>query len=221
MRKYLSAAAALVLSAGVAQAGGTATPAEPVVIAPAPAPVAYDWTGAYAGLGLTYGRTNHRTATAPNFWPNGSGAGLGAFLGYNWQSGNMVYGVEGHIAGQRTRGTTTTAVGEVRTDLGTLASIRGRVGVANDRTLFFLTAGPAFGRVNHNAVTAGLSETRSVYGAMVGIGIEQAMRGGWHLRGDLEHYRFRSTDFTTAGPGSFPGVRTSANVARISAVWRF
>jgi outer membrane immunogenic protein len=223
MRKFLSTAAAvLALGAGAAHAGSLTSPAEPVVFAPAPAaPTAYSWTGGYAGLGLSYGRANHRTDTAPNFWPNGSGWGIGGLAGYNWQSGATVFGVEGHLSAQRMRGTTNTAVGEVRTDLTSLASIRGRVGVAADRTLFFITAGPAAGRVSHNAVDAGLSDSGTVYGMMVGVGVEQAMAGGWNLRGDLEHYRFRSRDFATAGPGSFPGVRTSANVARVSAVFRF
>lgn len=230
MRKLLAATAALALSAGIAHAGGLAVPVEPEVMpaAPALAPMArFDWTGPYAGLNLSYGRAQHGTDTLPGFWPNGSGFGAGALAGYNWQSGNTVFGLEGHVSAQRMRGSTeiTTsplgAVGTVRTDLNTLASLRGRVGFAADRTLFFVSAGPAAGRVNHTAVDLGLSESNTVHGAMVGVGVEQALAGGLSVRGDLEHYRFRSRDFDTAGPGTFPGVRTSATVARVGAVFRF
>ncbi len=223
MQKLITAAVALALGAGAAHAGSLTTPVDPVISVPfMPAPaVRMGWAGGYAGVGLSYGRATYRTETAPGFWPNGSGFGLGALAGYNWQSGSLVYGVEGHISAQRIRGSTDTAVGEVRTDLSSLASLRGRVGVASDQTLFFVTAGPAIGRVTHRAVDAGLSETNSVNGFMVGLGVEQALGNGWNLRGDLEHYRFRTRDFNTAGPGSFPGVGTRANVARISTVFRF
>lgn len=223
MRKVLTTLSALALSAGVANAGSLTAPQEPVVIAPAPVMQGYDWTGGYAGVGLTYGRAAHTTTTLPGFWPNGSGWGIGGLAGYNWQSGNMVYGVEGHVSGHRMRGEADLGpgVGIIQTDLRSLASLRGRIGVAQDRTLVFLTAGPAAGSVRHTAVDLGLQETQTVTGLMIGAGIEQAMAGGWNLRGDLEHYRFRTRDFDTAGPGSFPGVRTTANVARISAVFRF
>jgi opacity protein-like surface antigen len=122
MRKFLVTLSALALSAGVANAGALVTPTpEPII--PAPAPVihtGYDWTGGYAGVGLTYGRASYRRRrslvrpyaiwgdiTDPrevDGFPNGSGWGLGGFVGYNWQNGGMVYGVEGHLSGHRMRG---------------------------------------------------------------------------------------------------------------------
>lgn len=216
-------AAGLALAATPAALAGSRTPvpAEPPVMTPvAPAPIAYDWTGGYVGLGLGYGEARHRQDSLPQFWPNGSGFSLGALAGYNWQSGNTVWGVEGHLSGNRLRGTTTTGVPtEIRTDITGLASLRGRLGWAQDRTLVFVTAGPALGRVSHTAVNLG-QESRSVSGAMVGVGIEQAVSAGMTIRGDLEHYRFGSRDFTTAGL-NFPGARSQATVARISAVFRF
>lgn len=219
--KHLVLASTLALgTAGAASAGNlTPMPVDPVVPAPvAPAPVVYDWTGGYAGLGLTYGEARHDQATLPQFWPNGSGWGLGGLAGYNWQSGGMVWGVEGHLGWGRMRGTTDVGGVTVNTDLNALASVRGRIGLAQDRTLVFLTAGAAAGRLNHTAVGVD-SETRTLNGAVVGLGFEQAL-AGFNLRGDLEHYRFSGRDFTTASL-PFDGVRTRANVARLSAVFRF
>jgi outer membrane immunogenic protein len=186
----------------------------------APMPVAYNWAGGYAGVGLSFGRANHSSATEPDFWPNGSGAGLNGFAGYNWQSGNAVFGVEGHLGTNRMRGSNDVGVPtEIRTDLSTLASLRGRAGVAVDRTLFFATAGVASGRITHTAV--GLDEERrTANGAVVGVGVEHAISDGLHIRGDLEHYRFRSQSFTTAGI-PFGPAEARANVARVSAVFRF
>ena len=223
MRKLMMTLSALALGAGAAHAGGMTVPQDPVIAAPQPVmATAYDWTGGYVGLGLSYGRAEHNTDTSPEFWPNGSGFGLGGLAGYNWQSGNTVFGVEAHLSAHRMRGTTDAAgPDEVRTDLRSVSSLRGRIGITQDRTLFFLTAGPAIGNVRHTAVNPDLQESNTANGVMIGVGIEQALQDGWHIRGDVEHYRFRSQDFDTAGPGSFPGVRTRANIARVSAVFRF
>lgn len=220
MKTILLASVATLGLATAASAGNlTPAPAEPVVPAPvAPMPAAYDWTGGYAGLGLSYGEARHNQATLPQFWPGGSGWGLSGLAGYNWQSGATVMGVEGHLGTGRIRGTTDVGGTTVNTNLDGLGSIRGRIGVAQDRTLLFVTAGAAAGRLNHTAV--GLdSQTRTLTGAVVGVGVEQAL-GGVNLRGDLEHYRFSGRDFTTAGL-PFDGVRSRANVARLSAVFRF
>ena len=57
-------------------------------------------------------------------------------------------------------------------------------------------------------------------GWTVGLGIEHAMANGWNLRGDLEHYRFRTADYTFTGEPPF-STRTRANVVRLSLVRRF
>ena len=246
MRKILTSLSALALSAGMASAGGKlAVPTEPVVAAPAP--MVYDWSGGYAGLGLTYGRASYRSGTSEiiddigltgnDFWPSGSGLGIGGFAGFNWQDGNMVYGVEGHLSGHRMRGSTGFEAEEIiegraRTEVRSLASLRARVGLAQDRTLFFVTAGPAIGNVRHSGSTddfggVSVSQSRSVSGLMIGVGIEHALAGGWHVRGDLEHYRFGKRNFSTGANeagfdgATFPNVRTRVNLARISAVFRF
>jgi outer membrane immunogenic protein len=229
MSKIITTLSAFALSATVAHAGGMTVPQEPTVMAPAPMMQTYDWTGGYVGLGLTYGRATHSAdATAPDvggfpvndYWPNGSGWGISGFGGYNWHDGNLVYGVEGHVSAHRMRGEANVGGADIETDIRSMASIRGRLGVAQDRTLFFVTAGPAIANVRHNAVGID-SESNTVTGLVIGAGIEHAMAGGWNIRGDIEHHRFRSKDFNTVAPGTFPGVRTRANLARISAVYRF
>ncbi|WP_209424312.1 outer membrane beta-barrel protein [Pararhodobacter sp. SW119] len=181
----------------------------------------YDWTGAYAGLGVSQGRADYRYTPAPEFWPNGSGAGFGGLIGYSWQQADRVYGVEAHFSAHRIRGSSATGMGLVETDMRTLASIRGRAGIARNRTLFFATAGPAITNVRHTAVDAGLRDSQTVAGVMIGLGVEHALLSGWHLRGELEHYNFGNGDFDTGNPGAFPDVRIRANVIRLSAVFRF
>jgi outer membrane immunogenic protein len=228
--RNLILAGGIVLGTAASAAAGTfaAAPAEPALMAPAPAPaqMAYNWAGGYAGVGLSYGRTTN-TATdldnGPDFWPTGRGMGLSGLAGFNWQNGAMVYGVEGHLGLNRIRGAAAALDGdELReTELGLTASLRGRVGVAVDRTLFFGTAGVATGRVSNTLTDTIIGdEARTASGTVLGIGVEHAINNGLHIRGDLEQYRFRGESlFTTE---TFTGdVRTRANVARVSAVFRF
>ena len=109
-RKYLSGTAvaiALALPTAVF-AGGKMAPMEPVVVAPAPAPMTepMTWTGFYGGLGIGYGRGASNTgisATEGNdlfsFNPSVSGFIGSARLGYDVQRGNFVFGglVEGSL----------------------------------------------------------------------------------------------------------------------------
>lgn len=226
MKNLILAGGIVLGSAATAMAGSfAAAPVEAPLMAPAPPmPVGYNWAGGYAGVGLSYGRATYSNLTLPEFWPSGSGGGLNGFAGYNWQNGATVYGVEGHLGMNRIRGNTDVGGVDVRTQLGTVGSLRGRIGVAADRTLFFATAGLAAGRLTHTATDAGGvvlgEESRTANGAVIGIGIEHAISNGLHIRGDLEHYRFRDQSFTTAGI-PFDPTRSRSNQARISAVFRF
>ena len=109
-RKHLAgtvAAIALALPT-MGMAGGKMAPMEPVVVAPAPAPMTepMTWTGFYGGLGIGYGRGASNTgisATEGNdlfsFNPSVSGFIGSARLGYDVQRGNFVFGglVEGSL----------------------------------------------------------------------------------------------------------------------------
>ena len=222
MKKLTIAIGALAFSAGVASAGGMVVPAEPVVAAPVPA-TTYDWTGAYAGLSLTYGRSRHSTPSAFTL-PNAKGYGGGALIGYNWQAGNFVYGLE--VAGDMTRlrGTDPCAnpAWECRSRVNSVISGRVRAGVAMDTTLLFATVGLASASIRHSTTlppNAPDTDSRRISGVMFGAGIEHALAGGWHIRGDLEHYRFSRKTFELDIP--YPNVRATMNLARVSAVFRF
>ncbi|KPQ06611.1 MAG: outer membrane immunogenic protein [Rhodobacteraceae bacterium HLUCCA12] len=213
---------ALLLGTSTAMAGG------PVVVEPepevhSPAPTTHNWTGGYAGLSLNYGRSS--SATPPGFrLPNASGFGGGALAGYNWQNGNMVFGLEVAANLTRMNGTSNCAnpAWTCRSRVNNVMSGRVRGGVAMDNTLLFVTAGVASASIRHSATSPAnvtFPDTNRVNGLVVGVGIEHALAGGWNLRGDLEHYRFRRENYALDVP--YPNVRTNMNMARISAVLRF
>ena len=78
----------------------------PYAKAPELAPPVYDWTGVYVGVFGGGGFGNHNVNNAngafnpfANFTANYSSTGgiAGGEVGYNWQSGNYIIGVEGDL----------------------------------------------------------------------------------------------------------------------------
>jgi outer membrane immunogenic protein len=116
-------------------------------------------------------------------------------LGYNWQVGSMVYGLEGDIDAQpwsTTRavtanfppGTLNYVPGDnFGVDSDWQASLRGRVGCAWDRVLLYATGGVAFSdaRVRTNFVAVGVAPATAatasdtLVGGAVGGGLEYAI----------------------------------------------
>src|SRR5476651_2428867 len=97
-RVLLASVGVLTLAALVGPAGAADLPARryepPPARAPAFAPV-YNWTGFYIGVngGGGWGRSRWDSADAFNI----SGGLVGGTLGYNYQVGQLVWGVEGDI----------------------------------------------------------------------------------------------------------------------------
>lgn len=231
MKKFTLATAvgALALSATAAFASGpSVVVVEPPVYMPAPSH-AYNWTGGYAGVGLTYGSGTHSIPAAFGVTaPNSTGPGLGVVMGYNWQNGNMVFGAE--VAGvfSRMGGTNNCGIGpgiRCQSRINNFGAIRARVGVAMDNTLLFVTAGYATDTQRHTITVPGpiviADEARRYNGPTVGVGIEHGFSNDWTVRGDLEHYRWGTrTFFQGIIPGGVP-VTARTNLARVSIVRRF
>jgi outer membrane immunogenic protein len=179
---------AVLFTAAVAAFAGEASAADLPAAAPAyktPAPVVspvFNWTGFYVGANVGYGWSGNDDGVRFTDFPTGSFANTfaigqtpqaigfrqkgvigGAELGYNWQTGALVLGVEGDFSGANIKGSgsfaftgplvlgapeTTTA----SSSLDWLATVRGRIGFTPaDRLLIFGTGGVAFGQVNNQS----------------------------------------------------------------------
>lgn len=192
----LALAGALVLaSMGMGYAANL--PAKRVVRAdPAPAPAAFTWTGLYAGAFAGGSISTDRydfagLANSGTFF--GNGALLGGYAGVNYQTGNLVYGVEGDGAFANLKGGNACfpASGFVcQVESGGLFGFRGRVGytvgglpqpislkgwVPSDNRwndiLLYATAGGAVRTIHANIPSIGESDTTKL-GWSVGGGIE-------------------------------------------------
>lgn len=215
MKTLLATATAAAFAATMAQASGpVVAPYQPPVMLPVQSN--YDWSGAYAGLGLTYGRMNMDTNGVLPSYPDASGAGVSAIAGYNWQSGSMVYGAEVALDFSNRSGTNDCGVpgNTCDTSVENQASVRGRVGYAMDTSLMFMTVGYA---TDARSVTGTMGNGSARFnGPMLGFGYEQAVGGGdWTMRGDIEHYFY--------GSETLNGVSTdgTSNMLRLSLIRRF
>jgi outer membrane immunogenic protein len=166
---------------------GVASAADMPVKAPVPkaAKLPYDWSGLYLGghLGYMWGRTRVEedgVVTEPNATTNGTVGGV--LLGYNWQSGPVVFGLEGDFGWTNAHGTgvavvipTTQAPNTY--DVNWTSHVRGRVGYAFDNWLFFIAGGFAVADFDFHegAITTAVVPTGAKYtGWSIGGGAEVA-----------------------------------------------
>jgi outer membrane immunogenic protein len=223
----LAAAAVSILFTGAASAADMAVKARPMV-----APVViYDWTGFYIGgnVGYGWGREDVTLGPTPNaaslaFFagtfptfipfsvsPRPQGVIGGGQAGYNWQSGRVVFGVEGDIQGADVKGTFNTSVlpGPIQSST---SQGRGRVGItAVDTLLLYVTGGVAFGSVNHffSAINnAGSFNTTNVTqtnaGWTAGAGFEWGFAPRWSVKAEYLYIDLGTRTFSTIGSGTTP-----------------
>jgi outer membrane immunogenic protein len=142
----------------------------------------YNWTGFYAGINAGYGFGTSTWSLLPGTNIKPKGALAGGTLGYNWQMGSIVYGLEGDFDWSGVKGSVTCApLVECETTSNWLATFRGRIGYAFDRWLPYVTGGGAYGNVKATASVpiAGIaaSTAKSQFGWTAGGGLEYAMFG--------------------------------------------
>ncbi|MFZ0846157.1 MAG: outer membrane protein [Pseudolabrys sp.] len=149
---------------------------------PAKAPAyvqAYNWTGGYVGIngGYGFGRSDTSIPFATGGF-NTSGGVVGGTVGYNWQMGQTVFGLEGDLDWTHIRGNAACGIANCETRNDWLGTARGRLGYAFDRFLPFVTGGAAFGDIKNTISTVG-SSTANKAGWTVGGGLEAALTGPW------------------------------------------
>jgi len=155
----------------------------------------FTWTGGYIGLQGGYLWTDGELSDGTDLSSDSFDGGLfGAYAGYMWQSGNFVFGGEADINGTWNDENIVTPSFDV--DVGTdfLASIRGTVGYAWDRTLLFGTGGVAFTKVSVDGTVAGIAfdDDETMTGWTIGGGMQYAFTDNWIGRAEYRYYGFGS-----------------------------
>jgi outer membrane immunogenic protein len=137
----------------------------PYAKAPVVATPVYDWSGYYVGVfgGGGLGNHNYNNANGfagfANFTVNYASTGAigGGEAGYNWQTGNYLFGVEADGFWSGIKGNDASQqLGVIdQSNLRWGGTLRARGGVTVDRLLLFFTGGWAFGDILHTSTAAG------------------------------------------------------------------
>ncbi len=182
MKKLLlSTVAIAALSAGSALAADL--PARTVHKAAAPAMVAaaYNWSGFYLGVNGGYGwsTSDWVSVGGANAHPDGRGGLFGGTIGVNWQMSNIVLGIEGDYDWARVKGSGpwTTAGFTAESNMKYFATARGRLGLAANNALFYITGGAAFAGFDYTTTPC----------VIVCTGTYNDSRTGWTFGGGIEY----------------------------------
>ena len=218
MKKLLLAGVALIalgtISASAADIQRRQMPAKAPAYVPPPI---YNWTGFYVGIngGGGWGRSDFSAPFASSSFDT-SGGVAGGTIGYNWQAGQVVFGLEGdfdwsNIRGSGFCGGLTTC--EIRNNW--LATARGRLGYAFDRFMPYVTGGLAVGDIKTSI--AGFGDTRDTKaGWTAGGGVEAAIAGPWTAKVEYLYVDLGSTDSILGSDAKF-----KTNIVRAGVNYRF
>jgi outer membrane immunogenic protein len=189
MKKILLAGVALAALSGAASAADLPARTAPVAPIIAAVPV-FTWTGFYVGVNAGYGwNSGDSQYVDPAFGYTANGDDDGGFIGgaqvgYNYQIGSFVLGVETDLqyanVGNKNAGYYAGYYGSDDSD-GYFGTVRARAGVAFDRALIYVTGGLAYGDLGNNNYY-GLNTTDYYYG-----GGGDDSNWGWTLGGGVEY----------------------------------
>ena len=158
MKRQLASIAAVML-VGIGSAAAADLGPVPIRKAPVAAPaLVNNWTGFYVGAHVGYG-WGHMTTDrdfggfpASSLSPNGRGVIGGGQLGFNYQMGAILVGVETDLSGSDIKGTDSRGSALVFTTeqkIGWFGTTRARVGVLpTGNVLLYATGGLAYGETN-------------------------------------------------------------------------
>jgi outer membrane immunogenic protein len=206
------AVASVIASAIAAQAADVAPRAYPQPYYKAPAELPFNWTGFYTGIngGYVFGRSSWSdpAAGADSGKFNTSGGLVGGQIGFNWQTGAVVLGIESDADWLGVKGSSAGAGGVCAADGGGqcqtqqtwLGATRARIGYAFDRWLPYVTGGVAYGNIQAVQPTGTSSATNA--GWTAGGGLEYGFDRNWSAKVEYLHIDLGTATFMGAAPGT-------------------
>lgn len=170
----------------------------------------WSWRGFYIGVNGGY-------AFGDAGFVEPDGLFGGGQAGFNMQFDRLVVGLEGDIQGADINDTTRFSFagipGRASVDVDWFSTLRGRVGLAHDRTLFYATAGLAWAdvdqRVSLGGVTVSSDDVETGYA--VGGGIEHALGDQWSIKAEYLYVDLGDIGGPTSSDLDFHTVRAGLN----------
>jgi outer membrane immunogenic protein len=215
-----------------APAAGSASPASaPSATSPTAPP--FIWSSDGGGLtvfdGSIFGNPPVILVTGDGHYSVGGGM-IGGTLGYNWQRGRWVFGLEGDYAWADVAGSSSACGSNSATPhpcgtrLDSLGTFRGRIGYAVGATgslLPYLTGGLALGDVRGWDSLISASGTCLRPGWTAGAGIEAMIAPRWTLKLEYLHADFGGAQLFDIVPGIPETVDLRIDSVRVGLDYRF
>jgi outer membrane immunogenic protein len=171
------------------------------------APASADWTGFYLGgqlgVGLIDASQPYGDVGGPydSSQPDaeGSGAVYGGLIGYNWQSGEYVYGTEMTVDLSSIEGDDNGGGGDVNgVEVKSIWMARGRAGIVSGQTLYYGVV--AYSVMRAYASAPGADKNLSFKGWTLGAGAERPLGSHWRMRVEYQYGRYGAEQVDFAGP---------------------
>ena len=185
MKKALLTAVSLV-ALGMTSALAADLPARAYTKAPVAVAPIYGWSGFYLGAMGGYAE---------------KGGLAGGTIGFNWQTGGLVLGVEADGAWSNAKPNLTgAAVAGLTFDdrVNSMGTVRGRVGYAFDQVLVYGTGGYAWmdNKVTISGIGGTFSNSQVLNGWAAGAGVEVMIAPKWSVKAEYLYRRFGNQDYT-------------------------
>jgi outer membrane immunogenic protein len=200
-----------------------------------PVSPAYNWSGFYIGLNTGYGFGDSTWSTPASGSFAVDGAMAGATLGWNYQIGQLVLGIEGDYDWQNLRGSSNTGVCTLAASGGALSgcatssnwygTFRGRLGYAMDRIMVYATAGGAVSDIKASTAAQSWSSNTEL-GWAAGAGIEGAITDNLTAKVEYLFTDYGNGSCTTAscslnGAANTGNVKFYENMVRVGLNYKF
>ncbi|MET3995448.1 outer membrane immunogenic protein [Bradyrhizobium sp. S3.9.2] len=229
-KNLLLAAVSLVALSATAPALAADLAARPYTKAPAMIATVYDWSGFYIGINGG-GGSSHVTWDFVGVGREGShdatGGTVGGQIGYRWQSGQWVFGVEGQGNWADFSGDNNSALfaSRNRTKIDAFGLITGQVGYAWNNVLVYVKGGAAVVSNKYEiSSTAGAllsSSSDSRWGGTVGAGLEYGFAPNWSVGVEYNHIFLSDKDVTFAGFAGSERIRQDVDMGLVRLNYKF
>jgi outer membrane immunogenic protein len=207
MKKFLLVTSSLIALGAAAPASAADLAARPYTKAPPMVAAVYDWTGFYVGVNGGW------DSVAPFLiGPEGShdatGGTVGGQVGYRWQAGTFVFGLEAQGNWADFSGSNVSVLFpgfRNHTNVDAFGLFTGQVGYAVNNVLLYVKGGAAVTSNSYRINTVGgalfgTAEDDTRWGGTIGAGLEYAFAPNWSVGVEYNHLFMQDKTYNFVSP---------------------
>lgn len=204
----------------------------PILASDMTPPPASNWGGFYVGVqgGYAWGDSEHDFTFGVG--KTGSwdieGGFVGGTVGYNWQptGSKFLVGVEGdgawaEIDGNSGAGGVGCNTGSCFTEIEALATLRGRIGLVHEKSLFYVTGGAAFAEIDAGVLNSADRGSETFTGWTIGGGVEYAITPQLSAKAEYLYVDFGDDFAYNVGAANRTDAEAQLDVLRLGVNYRF